>query len=313
VVLRVASKPKYSGKGLVCAEALENRVKRKETARDLARLANFGLSSRTKETYQTTINHVGRCQEETGVDMTLPFTLDKTLEFIGWMRDRGLKSSTMSTYLSGVRMYHIAVGHHEPCLREPLVKLILKGQRNIDKLSDRLKGKVGKLPVTIKMMKFIKLGLGEVDWPMEEVRLFWAVACLAWAGSFRIHELLSRNKTEVDRQTTLLWRDLKFGTLEVEGQHLKTLSVHVKSPKIDRVGSGDNIMVFQLDGFMCPIAALEKYRSVSKLSAGPNQPVFRLPKGWCFTGQEMNKRLQEVTSHSFRAGVARLVTGCLRE
>jgi hypothetical protein len=93
---------------------------------------------------------------------------------------------------------------------------------------------------------------------MEEVRLFWAVACLAWAGSFRIHELLSRNKTEVDRQTTLLWRDLKFGTLDVEGQHLKTLSVHVKSLKIDRVGSGDNIMVFQLDGFMCPIAALEK-------------------------------------------------------
>jgi hypothetical protein len=258
--------------------------------------------------------------------MSLLFTLDRTLEFIGWMRVGGLKSSTMSTYLSGVRMYHIAVGHHEPCLREPLVKLILKGQTNIDKLSDRLMGKGGKLPVTLKMIQIIQLGQGDVDWPMKEVRLFWALACLAWAGPFRIHELLSRNKTEVDMQTTLLWRDLNFGTLEVKGRTLKTLSVHVKSPKIDRVGNGDNIMVFQLDGFICLIAALDRYRNMSKLSVGPTQPVFRLPKGWCFNGQEMNKRLTQlttclakylpggrVTSHLFRAGVARLVTGCCWE
>ena len=323
VPLGASKKPKYSGEGLVQAAAIEGRVRSRETARDLAKVANFGLAARTKETYQTTINHIGRCQEETGADMSLPFTLDKTLEFIGWMRARGLKGSTMSTYLSGVRMYHIATGQNEPGLREPIVKLILKGQGNMDKLRKWLLGKVGRLPVTIKMMKLLKLKLGKVDWPMAVVRLFWAVACLAWAGSFRIHELLSRTKTEVDTQITLLWEDVRFGTVKTEGQTLKTMSVHVKSPKVDRVGQGDRIMVVQLDGpskFMCPIAAMEKYRSSSQLREGASKPVFRLPEGLCFTGKDMNLKLGqltsslaqylpggEVTSHSFRAGVARWV------
>ena len=253
--------------------------------------------------------------------MTLPLNLDKTLEFIGWMMMRNLKSSTMSTYLSGIRMYHIAMGHNEPSLREPMVKLILKGQSNIDKLRIRLSGKPGRLPVTVTMMKLLKVKLQRVDWPIEEVRLFWSVACLAWAGSFRIHELLSRNKTEVDKQITLLWEDVKFGTVMAGGQTLKTISVHVKSPKIDRVGQGDKILVCQLDGpsqFMCPVAAMDKYRNTVGLRESASKPVFRLSGGWCFTGKEMNSKLSQltgnmaqyipggkVTSHSFRAGVAR--------
>ena len=175
------------------------------------------------------------------------------------MKQRGLKSRTMSTYLSGVRMYHIVLGYNEPCLRETMVKLILKGQNNQDKLRERLNGKVGRLPVTVKMMKLIKLNLGKVKWAMEEVRLFWAVATLAWTGSFRIHELCSRKERDIDQQTTLLWRDLKWGTVKVDGKNWKSLSIHVKSPKIDRVGAGDNIEVVQLNNFMCPVAAMEKY------------------------------------------------------
>ena len=319
--LRPSKKPKFSGQGLVHYSAIEGRVRSKETAKQLAKVANFGLTARTKETYQTPINHLILCQEETGADMTLPFDLNKTLEFIGWMIRRKLKSSTMSTYLSGIRMYHIAMGHNEPSLREAMVKLILKGQNNIDKLRTRLSGKPGRLPVTVTMMKLLKLKLQRVDWPIEVVRLFWSVACLAWAGSFRIHELLSRTKTEVDPQITLLWEDVKFGTVVAKGQTLRTISVHVKSPKIDRVGHGDNILVCQLDGpskFMCPVAAMEKYRNTVRLQEGASKPVFRLPRGWCFTGSEMNRKLSQltsniaqyipggkVTSHSFRAGVAR--------
>ena len=296
-------------------------MRSQETARQLAKVANFGLTARTKETYQTPINHISKCQEETGTDMTLPFDLNKTLEFIGWMIRKNLKSSTMSTYLSGISMYHIAMGHNEPSLREPMVKLILKGQGNIDKLRTRLSGKPGRLPVTVTMMKLLKVRLQKVDWAIEEVRLFWAVACLAWAGSLRIHELLSRTKTEVDTQITLLWEDVKFGTLVTGGQTLKTISVHVKSPKIDRVGHGDQILVCQLDGpsqFMCPMAAMRKYRNIVRLRESASKPVFRLPRGWCFTGKEMNRKLSQltsqlaqyipggkVTSHSFRAGVAR--------
>ena len=260
--------------------------------------------------------------------MSLPFDLDKTLEFIGWMRTNKLMSSSMSTYLSGVRMYHIAVGFNEPCLRQPLVKLILKGQSNIDKLRKRLAGDIGKLPVTVNLMKYIKLELGKVSWPMAEVRLFWAVACLAWAGSFRIHELLSRNKTEIDHQTTLLWKDVIVGQTTVEGKIVKTLSIHVKSPKVERVGNGDRILVLEMAEFMCPIAAMNKYKQTSGLRENLDKAVFRHADKTCFTGKEMNCKLREltkevtsmvkggkVTSHSFRAGVASEMAraGCTEE
>ena len=120
-----------------------------------------------------------------------------------------------------------------------------------------------------------------------------------------------------DEQTTLLWGDVKTGMVKVKQENFDSISVHVKSPKIDRIGAGDNIEVFQLNNFMCPTAAWQKFRESSKLGEEPNMPVFRLPGGKCFTGKEMNKRLTVLTaglvdllpggvvkSHSFCSGVA---------
>ena len=251
--------------------------------------------------------------------MSLPFTPNQTLEFVGWMKARGLKSRTMSTYLSGMRMYHIAMGFHEPGLREPIVKLILKGQANLERVQELIGGKVGKLAVTIELMKLIKIRLGKVNWPMEEVRLLWAVMTLGWTGSFRIHEILSRTKNTFDQQTTLQWKNVRFGRVKVDTGMVESISVHVKSPKVDKVGAGDDIEVVELGrgSFMCPIAAMEKYREISRVGEDSEMPVFRLSSGACFTGGDLNKRLKmlvgdlevhipggKVTSHSFRAGVA---------
>ena len=308
---------KFSNKGLVTASAFLSKVKNVKTAEALASKANFGLTANTHKTYQTSINHVKKCEEETGVSMALPFNESRTLEFLGWMEARGLKSRSMSSYLSGVRAYHIAMGFEDPFMRNPMVKLILKGQDNWDKLKEKMEGKRGKLPMTISMMKLLKKKLLNVNWPIEEKRLFWAVATLAWSGSFRIHELLSKKEVEFDTQTTLLWRNVKVGSVVVHKESLKVLTIHIKSPKIDRIGAGDNIEVFQLDNFMCPVKAMESYRQVSKVKGEPEMPVFRLNSGECLTGKGMNRRLDNLTqgleklvpggvvkSHSFRAGVA---------
>ena len=311
------SREKYSKQGLISVEALTAKLNDRGMAEALANKANFALTKQTWATYKTTINHLETCQTETGGDLSLPFDSTKTLKFVGWMEAKGLKSSTMSTYLSGLRMFHLSLGYNEPCLREPLVKLVLKGQGNYDKVMERLSGKVGRLPVTINVMKLLIKGLRKVSWPLVEKRLFWAVATIAWAGSFRIHELCSREKGTFGEQTTLTWRDVKLGSLKLKGDNVCSLSIHVKSPKVDRVGAGDNIEVYQLDNFMCPIAAMGKYREMNKLGENPDMPVFRLESGMCFTGQDMNNRLVELTgqlesvvpggvvrSHSFRSGVA---------
>lgn len=307
---------KFNGVGLVKPEALMARVRNKDTAEALARKANYGLAASTKESYQTAVNHLKRCEDETGADMSLPFNDNQTMEFLGWMEARGLKSRSMSTYLSGVRAIHIASGYKDPFLRDPLVKLILKGQDNWDKLQDRLSGKLGKLPVTKDIMMLIKKNLIKAKWSNIEKRLLWAIFTIAWSGSFRIHELCSRRKEEYDSQTTLLWRDITFSEIKLAGETIQSVGVHVKSPKVDTIGAGDCIQVFQLNNFMCPAKAMEKYREESKLKEEPEMPVFRSADGMCMSGAELNKKLAILTSemsnlvpggtikcHSFRSGV----------
>ena len=93
--------------------------------------------------------------------------------------------------------------------------------------------------------------------------------------------------------------------------------LHMKSPKIDRVGAGDDIAISELGNFMCPLSAFHKYRDEIKLKEDAGMPVFRVKSGACFTGADLNQKLKlligdlgdkipgkVVTSHSFRAGVA---------
>ena len=64
---------KFSERGLVKPEALLSKIRNARTAEALAKKANFGLSANTHESYKTAINHIRRCEEETLVDMSLPF------------------------------------------------------------------------------------------------------------------------------------------------------------------------------------------------------------------------------------------------
>ena len=243
----MSEKAKYTENGLIRFEAILGRVGNEATAQNITNKANFGLSHNTWKSYGSSINNLKRCQEDTGEDMSLPFDDNKTLKFVGWMLNKKFKSRTMSSYLSGIRMYHISCGFKEPCLREPIIQMVLKGQDNWDNIQERINGTIGRLPVTITVMKLLKANLIKENWTILEKRLFWAVACLAWSGSFRIHELLSKNKGEMCEQTTLQWQDIEMNTLDVEGKMLETITVFVKSPKVDRIGAGDKIEVIQLD------------------------------------------------------------------
>ena len=145
---------------------------------------------------------------------------------------------------------------------------------------------------------------------------FWAIATLAWHGSFRIHELLSRTASEYDQTETLLWKDLKTGKVNIDGKELRVITVHVDSPKLDRIGAGDKIQILETGTIMCPIKALYKYRTATNITEKDDLPVFRITATKCYTGRDMNKKLTELTgsvtkhfkgavvrTHSFRAGL----------
>ena len=133
------AKQKYSKYGMVKESVLMNKGIQPETAQTLAHFANFGLSKSSWSSYQTVENHLERCESATGKNMSLPFTLGKTLTFVGWLiEERQVKSKTIEKYLSGLRMVHMTQGVDIPCLREPMVKLILSGKHNWDNMKERL-------------------------------------------------------------------------------------------------------------------------------------------------------------------------------
>ena len=54
----------------------------------------------------------------------------------------------------------------------------------------------------------LRLAIRKSTWDIEKKRLVWAVCCLAFNGSFRVHELLSRETRSYDPTSTLLRRDI---------------------------------------------------------------------------------------------------------
>ena len=308
---------KFSKLGLVTPGALIGRGVEPGIASILAGVANCGLSANTWKSYECIRNNLRKCENETKQSMELPFNGTKMLTFVGWMITRELKASSMSSYISALRMYHIALGFNEPVLREPIVKLILKGQSNWDMVRKKISGQVGRLPVSKKVLLLIKKMIQKQSLPQSEKLLVWAVSTVLWNGSFRVHEILGRVQREYDPQTTLLWEDVREREVVVDGSTVTALAFKIKSPKVDKVGTGDYVEVYWTGGFNCPVTAFQRWRRASRVEEQPKMPVFRLTQGCCYTGQQLNKRLEEltgelcshvkggkITSHSFRAGVA---------
>ena len=82
-----------------------------------------------------------------------------------------------------------------------MVKAILRGHEQ-----STLGSKVPRLPVTIPVMRLIRKLLVMNKMEFSKKRLIWAICCIAFHGSFRIHELLSKDGLSFDPTTTLLRR-----------------------------------------------------------------------------------------------------------
>ena len=212
------------------------------------------------------------------------------LAFVGWlMTVRKISTSSISQYLSGLRVVHLKSGVLPGNLRPDLVQAILKGHSNCEAPS-----KAPRLAMTIPVMKLFKRLLKMSNITHEKKRLLWAVSCIAFHGSFRIHELLSKDELSFDHTTTLLGADIRLLKTTVDGQSEELLSVHLKNPKEDRLRLGVNVELFATETFSCPVAAWKKWRQAAKGTLSMTKPVFRLGTGKCLTGAKFNSELKNI-------------------
>ena len=169
--------------------------------------SNQSLALSTWSSYNTAENHMKRCELETGVKMSFPMDDRMVLSYVGWLIvHRKVSSASITQYISGLRVAHLKHGVMPGNLRPAIVAAILRGKENGENMSAH---KVPRLAMTIPVMKLLKALLAASKLALSRKRLVWAISCMAFHGSFRIHELLSREAHTYDPKTTLLGCDIR--------------------------------------------------------------------------------------------------------
>ena len=66
---------------------------------------------------------------------------------------------------------------------------------------------------------------------MQDMRLWWTVACWASAGSFRVGELLADKDNTFDQTTVLMNSDIQMTEVEVDGHKTELLIIKLGEPQ----------------------------------------------------------------------------------
>ena len=169
-------KQKYSSKGGYSTKTFEKYKLPPSIVMTLVRAANHSLATSTWKSYSTAENHIKRCEAETGIKLRFPFKTKETLTYIGWLlNSRKVCASTVEKYMSGIRLAHLKAGHVVPALKPDIVKAVIDGAAQSERIKDRLKEKPERLAVTPATLKLIKHELKKSNWSIARKRLIWLV------------------------------------------------------------------------------------------------------------------------------------------
>ena len=137
------SRAKYNSKGFFKKDTFLKLDLPKVIEHTLADTVNFAISENTKSTYGTAVNNLNACREELNEPMPLPLVERDILIFIGFCIKKGNQGNTIKSYLSGLKKYHIALGHKNFDYMSPLVKEVLEGQNKKVTRLGNVKNKAG--------------------------------------------------------------------------------------------------------------------------------------------------------------------------
>ena len=249
--------------------------------------------------------------------MSFPLSTPQVLVYVGWLlHTRKVQPDTASRYLSGLSMAHMARGLDIPLLRHPCVRHVLAGAQHLLDAGNIQQGKPARRAMTFPLMLILAHRIATSGWSEHKKQLVWTVSTLALFGAFRVGELLPQAAGSFDSRFTLLAKEVTLHHLHMPDGDVVLARVFIKSPKV-RIGVGDQVEVFALGSNLCPVAAINRYKDLSKNILQDDLPFFRQESGSNYYKQLFNKHLKtllqkdihyeagdRVTSHSFRAGIS---------
>ena len=271
------------------------------------------VSADTKSNYNTALNMLAACQTTLKRSMELPLSDQDVLCFVSFMAKRGVLDSTISNYLSGIRMALLSTGHDCENLRTPVVKQVLRGIHNLRRDPQAKAQKRTRRAMTVAHLRLLGHALTTSNLSDYMKSAIWAVALLAFWGALRIGEILCPLAGAFDEQSSLLMSDVSISQ--------KVTKLWIRSPK-KCSPTGDIIEIFPVpDVTLDPIKAVVYfYEQRVKLHGSiGGTPFFIEEDGKCFTKRKFNKILvdlfkpfltdnrDKLTGHSFRSGLATLM------
>ncbi len=264
------------------------------------------LSKSTWGKHASALNCLLKFELERNVNLSWPLTEKFICDFIAWAANtKGLKSSTIKAYLSTFNLQQRLKGFPSNIFDSATTKMVLRGVENVEFYKEL--AKPARLVMTLPLLKILGHQIAKSEWSTCDKQTIWTVCTVAFFGSFRLGELLSKNEKTYNRVDTLTWGDLTFRG--------KSVIIHIRVPKC-RQRKGESVEIFRVPNVTCcPVKAISRLRDVKPELRGSHSPVFSMESGTLLTPALMNKCLykllspvlgekaSQLTGHSFRAGI----------
>jgi hypothetical protein len=238
----------------------------------------------------SSLNAYERFCNETTTCSSFPITETNMGKFINWsIFKKNISPNSLTTYISNLKLIHSLRRIPAPGCDSKLCKMQVRGAKNLSFYAE--KTRTVKKTMTLPLLRLLGNALASSDWSDRSKLVVWATYTVAFMGSFRLGELLAKNKNEFNVFETLLWTDIKFVSDN-------SVQIHNKIPK-NRTPNGEYISLFSFPYHgCCPIAALKSLKEASGVKNNERTPVFIFANGACLTKAFLNKLIvKQLTPH----------------
>jgi hypothetical protein len=277
-----------------------------------AALIRASLSTASWNKHISALNCFHEFESSKDLSCTWPLSENVVCDFVAYaILNRKLKSTTVKSYLSSLAFYHKLRNWESSACSNFLVCSMLKGAKNIELYTDITKQT--RKAMTYPLLKVLSHQIAITSWPVIDKQILWTLFTVAFFGSFRFGEIVSRAVHDFNEQEDLLWSDVTFG------QDFVTFRIKITKNKTP---TGEFVDLFLQEGCKyCPVQAIKKLKGMVS-PVNENTPVFKLSDGSYLTTKRVNDILFSlfnpllgdeaalITGHSFRAALPSVLANC---
>ena len=148
---------------------------------------------------------LGKIARETGLTFRFPLTMEMVRNLVGLLIKKGMRSSTVLTYMASLKQAHKLRGLDASSMEDEVVKAAIRGMKNRESLT----------PLRRPVMTLEKLGVSKINLMKLKIstrrkRTIWTILVWLFFGSMRWgSELLVPTKKQYDPCKTLLAGNVK--------------------------------------------------------------------------------------------------------